>query len=124
MEYRVVQLKGEIATGKVIESHWTLTHADGPHSAYRYGMVTVPDDYVAFGTYSTVTEQQAIDNTKAILGDEYIANLEQSCLDEIQMKANPTTIQGLPWAPPPPPIPTPSPPPSPAPSPEPAPPAP
>jgi hypothetical protein len=120
MEWHIVLLKAEIATQKVIESHWTLTHVEGPHSAYRYGVAVPPPDLPpVMDQYSDITEQEAIDATKALLGPEYVASLEQSCLDEVAAKANPTIISGVPWAPASPPTP-----PAPSPEPAPAPPAP
>ena len=127
MEWHVVQMKAEIATGKILEAHWTLLHEVAPHSAYRYGVVAAPppvdpDPPVFNQTYMDITEEEAIAAVKEILGAEQVAALEQSCIDEIALKQNPTTVSGIPWAPPPPPpMPGPPPVPEPAPSPEPAP---
>jgi len=123
MEWHVVQMKAEVATGKILEAHWTLLHEVAPHSAYRYGVVAAPppDAPPAFNaTYMDITEEEAIAAVKEILGAEQVAALEQSCLDEIALKQNPTTVSGIPWAPPAPP-PLPGPPPAPAPEPAPAP---
>ena len=128
MEWHVVQMKAEIATGKILEAHWTLLHVEEPHNAYRYGLVTAPTedpdnppaDPVFDQHYQDITEEQAIAAVKEILGPDQVAALEQSCLDEIVTKQNPVTISGVPWAPPPPPLP-PEPTPAPPPSPEPAP---
>jgi hypothetical protein len=104
MEYHIVSLKAEIATGRVLEAHWTLNHVDGPYSAYRYGVVTVPEVQAdLFGAYSDITEEQAIEATKTIMGAEAVAQLETSVLAEIETYKNPTTVSGLPWVPPPPP---------------------
>jgi hypothetical protein len=103
MEYHVVQLKAEIATGRVLEAHWTLMHVDGPYSAYRYGVVSVPEVQAdLFGTYSDITEEQAIEATKAIMGSEAQAQLETSVLAEVETYKNPTTVSGVPWTPAPP----------------------
>src|SRR6188768_980255 len=109
MDYHIVLLKAGLATTTVIESHWTLVHIDGEHVATRYGVAMISESsqlrYAA-----DLTEAQAIEATKAALGPEYIANLEQNVLDEIERLKNPTTIQGVPWAQPaPPPAPAPAP---------------
>jgi len=111
MEYRVTLLKALVATGHVFEAHWNVTHVDGAYSAYRYGTVAVPDDPAPV-VFSTVTEGDAIERVKDILGEEYIAAMEAGMVAEIAELQNPTVIQGLPWAPPPPaPAPAPAPPP-------------
>jgi len=116
MEWHVVQLKADIDTLEILESHWTLLHQDGIHSAYRFGVVSTqgnqpvpnpgdpdPDPQVAFPyPYNTITEEQAIEGTKILIGEEGVLALEQSCLDEILAKQNPETISGTPWAPQPP----------------------
>jgi hypothetical protein len=103
MEYHVVALKAEIATNKILESHWTLVHIDGEHSVSRYGVATVPPNNTIPELYTTITEEQAIQATKDLLGPEYIALLEQSVLDEMELKKNPVTVTGVPWADEPPP---------------------
>jgi hypothetical protein len=113
MEYKVVSLKAYVATGVVFESHWTLTHTVGLNTSSRYGSVGIPSNPTAL-QFATVTEQQAIDATKAVLGPEFIAALEAGVLAEIAEWQTPTVIQGVPWAPPPPPpapAPAPAPPP-------------
>jgi hypothetical protein len=102
MEYRIVQLKADIATGRVIEAHWTLTYTEGEHSAYRYGSVAVPPPpEQAALTYAGLDESTAIEAVKDILGEEYIAAMEQALIDEVALLQNPTTVSGLPWATPP-----------------------
>jgi hypothetical protein len=109
MEYRIVQLKAEIATGRVIEAHWNVTLTEAPYSVYRYGSVGVPSDPAPL-VYAGLDESTAIEAVKDILGPEYIEALEAGMVAEMAALQNPTTISGLPWAPPaPPPAPAPAP---------------
>ena len=97
MEYHIVSLKAKSDTLEILESHWTLTHQDGEHTAYRFGVVIVTDN-VHLEPFNTLTEEQAIEATKEIMGAEQVAALEQSCLDEIEFKKDPPYITGTPWA--------------------------
>jgi hypothetical protein len=109
MEWKVVQLTADIASQRIIESHWTATEIDGIYSAYRYGSVGVPEDLTpSLAPYDTITEEEAIAGTQEILGPEYVAATEASILAEIELQKNPVTVSGTPWVPPaPPPAPPP-----------------
>ena len=99
MEYRIVQLVADIATGHVIEAHWTLTHEEGGFTVSRYGSVGVPPPpETAALVYAGLDEGVAIEAVKDILGEDYINALEEGLVAEVALLQNPTTIRGLPWA--------------------------
>ena len=99
MEYHITQVEAHADTGVVHTSHWTLHHQDGQHTAYRYGSVFFPTDPAETPTqFNALTEAQVLAWTQAVLGEEYMASLEASCLAEIEEKKNPTNLKGAPWA--------------------------
>jgi len=108
MEYRIVQLTALVATGQVVEAHWTLTHEEGGFSAHRYGSVGVPVEPTPM-LYAGLDEGVAIERVKDILGEDAVNAMEEALVAEVAALQNPTTITGLPWAPPPAPAPAPEP---------------
>jgi len=112
MEYRIVHLKASRATGQVIEAHWTLTHEENGFVASRYGSVPITPEPTPL-LYAGLDEGVAIERVKDALGEDTINAMEEALVAEVARLQNPTTIEGLPWAPPPPPAPAPEPAPAP-----------
>lgn len=106
MDYTIVRLTAEAGTGNVIEALWMLSHTVGIRSAHRSGVVRVPliPTPVQFGT---VTELQAVQIVKDVLGATYMADIEASVLAELTAEAD--TVTGTPWGQVPPPAVTPEP---------------
>jgi len=84
----------------VVSIHWTLTGVDGDYTASLGGATGV--SFLAgavFTPYSDITEAQAIDWVREVLGEEavtgYEANVAQQIADQIEP---PVLTPPLPWA--------------------------
>ena len=63
-----------------------------------YGSVGLDtSDLSSFTPYADITEPDAIAWAKAAMGDDQVAQYEQSVADQIQNLKTPTTETGVPW---------------------------
>lgn len=99
MDWKIIQLDRETATGLVTTAHWTLEHTDDEYSASAYGSVNLPtkdSQDESFIAYESLTESQVIDWVKAVLGDE-VAQIEGRMISNIQEQKAPVRASGVPW---------------------------
>lgn len=97
MDYTVTRVRAHADTGVIFEIHWDLTHTVGEFTVRRYGVVGVPAELPAL-LFATVTELDAIERAKEVLGEIALGALEAGVLAEIAAQQTPTTIEGTPWA--------------------------
>ena len=68
------------------------------HYGSRYGSVGLDtSDLSSFTPYEDITEENAIAWAKAAMGDDQVAQYEQSVANQIQESKTPTTGTGRPW---------------------------
>ena len=80
----------------VIVVHWDCSKTDGDHSGRRYGAESfTPDpsseDYIA---YADLTEETVIGWVHGVVDKDAI---EASVQAQIDTKANPVVMKGIPW---------------------------
>ena len=84
--------------GEVYTIHWTASLEDQGQSANVYGSVGLgapdEDNYTPF---DEVTKEQAIEWTKAALGEEQVEAIEAALAQQIEDKLFPKQAMGLPW---------------------------
>jgi hypothetical protein len=87
-------------TDVVNNSHWQCVDEDDAGNQARvYGSVSIPtDDLSNFTPYTDITEANALEWTKAALGDEEVASIEANVAAQLQAFQNPTEGSGTPWA--------------------------
>jgi hypothetical protein len=99
----VVQLEAypeyENETNVVFNVHWNLTGTDDTHTGYVYGSVGIQiDEETEFTPFAELTQEQVIGWVQDALGEEQVANYEQSVADQIEASKNPTVVTPtLPW---------------------------
>ncbi len=93
-----VSLDGE--SDVVNNSHWQCIDSDDAGNQARvYGSVGIPTDSLTdFIAYADITEEKALEWTKAALGDEEVASIEANVAAQLQLVENPTEGSGTPWA--------------------------
>ena len=93
-----VSLDGE--TDVVNNSHWQCIDEDASGNQTRvYGSVGIPtDDITDFIPYADITEAQALEWTKAALGDEEVASIEANVAAQLELLEDPVEGSGTPWA--------------------------
>lgn len=84
----------------VNNSHWQCIDSDDAGNQARvYGSVGIPTDNLTdFIAYADITEEKALEWTKAALGDEEVASIEANVAAQLQLVENPTEGSGTPWA--------------------------
>ena len=93
-----VSLDGE--TDVVNNSHWQCIDEDASGNQTRvYGSVGIPtDDITDFIPYADITEAQALEWTKAALGDEEVASIEANVAAQLELLEDPVEGSGTPWS--------------------------
>ena len=100
MQWQISTLERSLPDGLVLTTHWRLTHTDAGYTGSVYGTQTLPEndptspDFVPF---EDITEAQAIEWTKAAMGEDTVAAHEANVLAQIEAQKNPTTATGTPW---------------------------
>ena len=87
-------------TDVVFTVHWTLSGADGEHTAGVYGSVGLTlDPEATFTPYASLTEAQVVGWVKDALGEEQVAGYEANVAAQIDALVNPPVVTpALPWA--------------------------
>ena len=68
------------------------------HIGYRYGAVGLAEpDASSFVAYNSVTKENAIAWTKAVLGADEVTAIETDIAAQITESKTPTTTSGVPW---------------------------
>tara|TARA_R100000664_G_C2759238_1_gene148822 strand:- start:6567 stop:6911 length:345 start_codon:yes stop_codon:yes gene_type:complete len=68
------------------------------HTGQAIGVIGLDtSDLSSFTAYADVTEENAIAWAKAAMGDEQVAQYEQSVADQISESKTPTKGTGVPW---------------------------
>lgn len=93
-----VSLGGE--TDVVNNAHWQCIDSDDADNQGRvYGSVAIPtDDITDFIAFADLTEAKALEWTKAALGDEEVASIEENVAAQLALIETPTEGSGTPWA--------------------------
>ena len=90
----------------VVAVHWQVVdsetvgsgHDSVTHTGRAYGVIGLDtSDLSSFTAYADVTEENAIAWAKAAMGDEQVAQYEQSVADQISESKTPTKGTGVPW---------------------------
>jgi hypothetical protein len=84
----------------VFTIHWTLSGAEGDHTAGVYGTVGLTlDPETKFTPFEKLTETQVIGWVKDALGEEQVTSYEESVAKQIDALINPPVVTPpIPWA--------------------------
>ena len=98
--YQIDRLDRVLATGAVTEVRWTLV---GTSDVYTKQIklrtpLDQPEDPASLTSYSSLTEEWAINAVKAKIGEEQVASIESQMTAIVQEMAVPTMGSGLPWS--------------------------
>ena len=95
------QLKDGDKSDVVLTVHWEATDSevdgDNTYSGKVYGTVGLAAPGDSFTPYADITEEQAVTWAKAALGDDQVADTENSVANQIDQQKNPTNGEGVPW---------------------------
>jgi hypothetical protein len=100
MDMKIVQVVRNLSDGVVITAHWTASKTDGDYTASAYGSIGLPakdPSDPTFVAYEDITEAQAVEWVKAVMGEEQVAALEAGLDAQIEAQKHPTQASGLPW---------------------------
>jgi hypothetical protein len=94
--WSIVQLDYTAADGGVTVAHWHVEAIDEDHSASAYGTTGFTPNALAsdFVPYNILTE---VDVLGWVWGSVDKDALEASLAQQIEVKKNPVTLNGLPW---------------------------
>ena len=100
--WNIVNMERELNDGFVIVAHWTCTASQDMQSAQVYGSQSFPYDpsEPGFIPYDQLTEAEVIGWVQTAMGPETVAATEANAEQQLNQLINPTTANGLPWAPP------------------------
>ena len=100
--WNIAQLERESADGYVYTAHWSVnateTVEDKTYSAGSYssiGLQRPEEDMVLF---EDLTKELVISWVLNELGEEQVANIETSLIDQIQEQKTPSKLSGIPWS--------------------------
>lgn len=98
--YQIDRLDRVLATGAVTEVRWTLVGTSGAYAKEIKLRTPLdqPEDPASLTSYSSLTEEWAINAVKAKIGEEQVASIESQMTAIVQEMAVPTMGAGLPWA--------------------------
>jgi len=100
MNLTIVSLDRNLPAGLCTVAHWTATKTDGDYTASAYGSLGLPAKDLSdptFVAYEDITEAQAIEWVKDVMGEEQVAALEANLDGQIEAQKHPTQASGLPW---------------------------
>ena len=94
--WSIGQMDRNAANGGVTVAHWNVTAVDGDYSASAYGTAGFTPDASApgFVPYANLTEAEVL---AWVWGSVNKAETEASLAQQIEVKKNPVTLNGLPW---------------------------
>jgi hypothetical protein len=98
--WSIVQLERNTTDGLVITAHWQATLESEGRQARVYGSVTLPAKETTdptFVPFEEITEEIAIQWVKNVLGEQTVAEYEESLESQLSALLNPPTQTGLPW---------------------------
>lgn len=101
IKFSVINTERLAANNVVTVLHWTAMRKEGKHTASAYGFIGLPakdPSDPTFVAYADITEAQAIEWTKEVMGEEAVAALEAGLDAQIEAQRNPTQASGTPWA--------------------------
>lgn len=90
----------QLSNGAVQTVHYTVNASDGTYSSGAYGSIGLdqPESDDDLTPYSDLTEEWAIEATKAKLGGaEKVAEIEAALQVQIDQQRTPVTGSGTPW---------------------------
>ena len=98
------QLERKADNGFVFNVHWryAITDTDeygktyyaDSYSVAHYEQDEEAEDYIP---YEELTEQDVIGWVEQSLGEEKLASMEESLINQIENQKNPVSLNGLPW---------------------------
>lgn len=104
-KWTIHQLERKSDNGFVLNVHWrfaiTETTEEGKnYYADSYSVASYQQDENAedFIPFEDITEEIVVGWVKESLGEEQLASMEASLLQQIESQKNPPIVYGLPWA--------------------------
>jgi surface antigen len=101
MEMKIVDMQRSTQSGCVTTAHWTATKQDGDYTASAYGSIGLPvkdPSDPTFVAYEDITEAQAVEWVKDVMGQEQVEALEANLDGQIEAQKHPTQASGTPWS--------------------------
>jgi hypothetical protein len=96
--WTIAQMDRSLPAGMVQTLHWTVSAADGDHTASAYGSIGLePADPLTMVPFEDLTPELVIGWLKDQLGDQ-VASIEDALAGQIADQKTPKQASGLPWA--------------------------
>jgi len=95
VQWHVVNLDREVATGKVTTVHWTVSLDDGTYSASAYGSIGVDGDISV--EFKDLTEEIVVRWVLEALGDEKVQEVAKALEAQLENQRAPKVASGVPW---------------------------
>ena len=100
--WNIAQLERESADGYVYTAHWSVnateTVEDKTYSAGSYGSIGLQRPEEDMVLFEDLTKELVISWVLNELGEEQVANIETSLIDQIQEQKTPSKLSGIPWS--------------------------
>lgn len=99
LTFRIANLERTLPSGVVFNIHYTVDAVDGEYTVGAYGSIPVAGDPNANGfiAFDDLTEETVIQWVIDQLGEKRITEIESTLAQQIDLKKNPKSAQGLPW---------------------------
>jgi hypothetical protein len=101
MNLNIVTIDRTLPDSVCTTVHWTATKQDGDYAASAYGSIGLPakdPSDPTFVAYEDITEAQAIEWVKAVMGEEAVAALEANLDGQIEAQKHPIQASDIPWS--------------------------
>jgi hypothetical protein len=95
MNWTIVNMERDAATGFVNLVHWICHDSEGEFSGSVYGSIGLTGELTV--PYESLTESQVISWVKSAMGADTVAAHEAAVVAQIEAQKNPVVAAGLPW---------------------------
>lgn len=95
--WHIANLERESSDGYVYTAHWTVSVTDGDLSAGSYGSIGLERPEGELIPFDNLTEELVVSWVCDKLGEEQVASIQSSLINQIEEQKTPSKLSGVPW---------------------------